>query len=287
MKMKRKPEWIRVRIGDISHVNKVNNLIKQYNLTTVCEEANCPNRLECYGNKTATFMLLGRVCTRHCKFCNVSGGTPEIVDTKEPKNVANAVKELDLKYAVITSVTRDDLEDQGAMQFVNTIKEIRFLMKDIFIEILTPDFNGDYDLIKLVVDSNPDVYNHNVETIERLYDTVRPEANYEQSLRVLEYVKSINPKMITKSGIMLGLGEKEDEVIKTLKDLRKVNCDIVTIGQYLQPSPEHIELVEYIHPDQFKIYEEIATSLGFMAVASSPLVRSSYNALDMYEKLKL
>ncbi len=287
MQYKRKPEWIRVRIGDIAHLNKVTGLITQYNLTTVCEEANCPNRLECFGKKTATFMLLGKVCTRHCKFCNVTAGTTEVVDANEPKNVAKAVKELDLKYAVITSVTRDDLEDQGAMQFVNTIKEIRLLMQDIFIEILTPDFNGDYDLIKLVVDSNPDVYNHNVETIERLYDTVRPEADYEQSLKVLAAVKSLNPKMITKSGIMLGLGEKEDEVIKTLKDLRSVGCDIVTIGQYLQPSPKHIEMVEYIHPDQFKVYEEIATSLGFMAVASSPLVRSSYNALEMYENLDL
>ena len=189
MSVKRKPEWMRVRISNTSHLNKVNNLIKEYGLKTVCEEANCPNRLECYSNKTATFMILGDVCTRHCKFCNVTGGTPVFTDEKEPRNVAKAIKELGLKHAVITSVTRDDLEDQGAMQFVHTVNEIRAIVKDISIEVLTPDFNGNYELIKLVVDSKPNVYNHNVETISRLYSTVRPEANYEQSLKVLKDIK--------------------------------------------------------------------------------------------------
>lgn len=285
MTIKRKPDWMRVRIGNTSHLNKVNNLINEYGLKTVCEEANCPNRLECYSNKTATFMILGNICTRKCKFCNVVGGDPISVSKDEPQNVAKAIKELGLKHAVITSVTRDDLVDQGAMQFVHTVKEIRALIKDISIEVLTPDFNGKFDLIKLVVESKPNVYNHNIETVKRLYDNVRPDANYEQSLKVLSDIKLIDPSMVTKSGIMLGLGENEEEVIETLKDLRSVECDIVTIGQYLQPSPEHVEMEEYIHPDQFKKYEDIANALGFSAVASSPLVRSSYKALESYEKI--
>lgn len=285
MTIKRKPDWMRVRIGNTSHLNKVNNLIKEYGLKTVCEEANCPNRLECYSNKTATFMILGNICTRKCKFCNVVGGDPISVSKDEPQNVAKAIKELGLKHAVITSVTRDDLVDQGAMQFVRTVKEIRALIKDISIEVLTPDFNGKLDLIKLVVESKPNVYNHNIETVKRLYDNVRPDANYEQSLKVLSDIKLIDPSMVTKSGMMLGLGENEEEVIETLKDLRSVECDIVTIGQYLQPSPEHVEMAEYIHPDQFKKYGDIANALGFSAVASSPLVRSSYKALESYEKI--
>lgn len=282
--MKRKPEWMRVKISNTAHLNKVNNLLHSYNLNTVCEAANCPNRLECFSSKTATFMILGKECTRHCKFCNVSAGKPEHVVKEEPMNIAKAVRDLGLKHTVITSVTRDDLKDQGANQFVDTIQAIRALNPDTSIEVLTPDFNGHVDLIHSVVDAQPDVYNHNMETVKRLYDTVRPEANYQQSLDVITAIKAKDPTMTTKSGIMLGLGETKEEVIEVLTDLKNAGCDIITIGQYMQPSKAHIEMVRYIHPDEFKAYEDIATELGFQAVASSPLVRSSYKALESLEK---
>lgn len=283
--MKRKPEWMRVRISSTAHLNKVTNLINNLNLNTVCEAANCPNRLECYSSKTATFMILGNVCTRHCKFCNVTGGDPELLNKDEPMNVAKGIYELGLKHAVITSVTRDDLTDQGANHFYETVTAVKALNPNTSVEVLTPDFNGNYEAIKRVVESKPNVYNHNIETVEELYSYVRPEADYKQSLKVLKIIKDIDPEMTTKSGIMLGLGESEEQVFKTLQDLRSVNCDIVTIGQYMRPSAEHVEMVEYIHPDQFKKYEVMAYELGFQAVASSPLVRSSYKALESYEKI--
>jgi len=283
--MKRKPEWMRVRLSSTAHLNKVKNLLDSYQLNTVCEAANCPNRLECFGSKTATFMILGKECTRHCKFCNVTSNPPEEVMTNEPQNVAKAIAELGLKHAVITSVTRDDLKDEGAEHFYQTVIEIRKLNPKTSIEVLTPDFNGRRELLHRVIDSNPDVFNHNIETVRSLYDSVRPEADYDQSLEVIRTIKDINPKMTTKSGIMLGLGETEDQVIQTLSDLRDAGCDIVTIGQYMQPSKKHIEMVEYIHPDLFKKYEDVAYELGFLAVASSPLVRSSYKALESYNKI--
>jgi len=283
--MKRKPEWMRVRLSSTAHLNKVKNLLDSYQLNTVCEAANCPNRLECFGSKTATFMILGKECTRHCKFCNVTSNPPEEVMKNEPQNVAKAISELGLKHAVITSVTRDDLKDEGAEHFYQTVIEIRKLNPKTSIEVLTPDFNGKRELLNRVIDSNPDVFNHNIETVRSLYESVRPEADYDQSLEVIRIIKDINPKMTTKSGIMLGLGETEDQVIQTLSDLRDAGCDIVTIGQYMQPSKEHIEMVEYIHPDMFKKYEGVAYELGFLAVASSPLVRSSYKALESYNKI--
>ena len=283
--MKRKPEWMRVRLSSTAHLNKVKNLLDSYQLNTVCEAANCPNRLECFGSKTATFMILGKECTRHCKFCNVTSNPPEEVMTNEPQNVAKAIAELGLKHAVITSVTRDDLKDEGAEHFYQTVIEIRKLNPKTSIEVLTPDFNGKRELLNRVIDSNPDVFNHNIETVRSLYESVRPEADYDQSLEVIRTIKDINPKMTTKSGIMLGLGETEDQVVQTLTDLRDAGCDIVTIGQYMQPSKEHIEMVEYIHPDMFKKYEDVAYELGFLAVASSPLVRSSYKALESYNKI--
>jgi len=283
--MKRKPEWMRVRLSSTAHLNKVKNLLDSYQLNTVCEAANCPNRLECFGSKTATFMILGKECTRHCKFCNVTSNPPEEVMKNEPQNVAKAIAELGLKHAVITSVTRDDLKDEGAEHFYQTVIEIRKLNPKTSIEVLTPDFNGRRELLHRVIDSNPDVFNHNIETVRSLYDSVRPEADYDQSLEVIRTIKDINPKMTTKSGIMLGLGETEDQVIQTLSDLRDAGCDIVTIGQYMQPSKKHIEMVEYIHPDLFKKYEDVAYELGFLAVASSPLVRSSYKALESYNKI--
>ncbi len=281
--MERKPEWMRVRLSSTAHLNKVNNLLKQYNLNTVCQAANCPNRLECFSSKTATFMILGKECTRHCRFCNVTANPPEPIDVNEPNNVAEAIRDLGLKHAVITSVTRDDLEDEGAYHFNKTVKAIRKLNPNTSIEVLTPDFNGREDLIEIVVKAKPDVYNHNIETVRSLYEEVRPEANYLQSLNVIKTIKKLDNKMVTKSGIMLGLGESEDEVIETLKDLRNSGCDIITIGQYMQPSEKHIKMVRYIHPDEFKNYETIAYKLGFKAVASSPLVRSSYKALESFE----
>lgn len=281
--MERKPEWMRVRLSSTAHLNKVNNLLKQYNLNTVCQAANCPNRLECFSSKTATFMILGKECTRHCRFCNVTANPPETIDVNEPNNVAEAIRDLGLKHAVITSVTRDDLEDEGAYHFNKTVKAIRKLNPNTSIEVLTPDFNGREDLIEIVVKAKPDVYNHNIETVRSLYEEVRPEANYLQSLNVIKTIKKLDNKMVTKSGIMLGLGESEDEVIETLKDLRNSGCDIITIGQYMQPSQKHIKMVRYIHPDEFKNYETIAYKLGFKAVASSPLVRSSYKALESFE----
>jgi len=281
--MERKPEWMRVRLSSTAHLNKVNNLLKQYNLNTVCQAANCPNRLECFSSKTATFMILGKECTRNCRFCNVTANPPEPIDVNEPNNVAEAIRDLGLKHAVITSVTRDDLEDEGAYHFNKTVKAIRKLNPNTSIEVLTPDFNGREDLIEIVVKAKPDVYNHNIETVRSLYEEVRPEANYLQSLNVIKTIKKLDNKMVTKSGIMLGLGESEDEVIETLKDLRNSGCDIITIGQYMQPSEKHIKMVRYIHPDEFKNYETIAYKLGFKAVASSPLVRSSYKALESFE----
>lgn len=283
--MERKPEWMRVRLSSTAHLNKVNNLLQQYNLNTVCEAANCPNRLECFSSKTATFMILGKECTRHCTFCNVTSNQPELVNPNEPENIAKAIQELGLKHAVITSVTRDDLIDEGAGHFASTVKAIRNHNPNTTIEVLTPDFNGKTECIRCVIDSKPDVYNHNIETVERLYETVRPEADYQQSLNVIKSIKTIDPKMVTKSGIMLGLGETQEEIIKTLQDLRDAGCDIVTIGQYMQPSEKHVKMVRYIHPDEFKKYEDIAYELGFSAVASSPLVRSSYKALESLEKI--
>lgn len=282
--MKRKPEWMRVKLNSTAHLNKVNNLLQQFNLNTVCEAANCPNRLECFSSKTATFMILGTTCTRNCKFCNVEGGIPLSPDQEEPQNIARAIKELGLKHAVITSVTRDDLADEGASHFAACVKAIRALNPETSIEVLTPDFNGKRVLIQQVVDSKPDVYNHNIETVEMLYNSVRPEASYQQSLEVLQTIKALDPSTVTKSGIMVGLGETQDSVIATLRDLHNAGCDIVTIGQYMQPSKAHVEMVEYVHPDVFKFYEEEAYKMGFKAIASSPLVRSSYKALESFEK---
>ena len=228
-------------------------------------------------------MILGKNCTRNCTFCNVTKGKPEKVDEKEPFNVAQAVDKLKLKYAVITSVTRDDLEDGGASHFASVVEEIRKINKNITVEILIPDFKGSETALKKVVNSKPNVINHNVETTPALYKEVRPMAVYKRSLELLKRVKIMDSSILTKSGFMLGLGEKEEDIIEVLKDLRKVDCDIVTIGQYLPPSAKHHPVVEYVHPDQFKKYKKIALELGFKFVSSSPLVRSSYHAEEMLE----
>ncbi|MBC8590955.1 lipoyl synthase [Wansuia hejianensis] len=276
----KKPEWIRVKMQGGTVSNKVNSLVSDLSLNTVCNEANCPNRMECYNRGTATFMILGRNCTRNCTFCNVTRKTPDEVDLKEPENVAKAVEKLGLKHAVITSVTRDDLEDQGAGQFAKVVREIRKNTPKVSVELLIPDMQGNEELIDIILDSEPDILNHNVETVPELYNKVRPMAIFHRSIKVLDYSKKSKPNIKTKSGIMLGLGETKEQVIDVLKRLREVDCDMLTLGQYLQPSREHIPVVEYINPEQFYEYKEIALSMGFKRVASAPLVRSSYYAED-------
>lgn len=273
-----KPEWLRIKFRDNQKKKEVEEILKRLSLNTVCQEANCPNIIECFSKKTATFMILGNICTRNCTFCNVKKGTALDVDIKEPENVAKAVNELNLRHVVITSVTRDDLDDGGAGHFVNVIKKIRALDNNIIIEVLIPDFKGDLKSIFKVIQAKPDIINHNVETIPRLYSSVRPMANYTRSMEIIKNIKLQDNTIYTKSGIMVGLGEKEDEVIKVLKDLRNVNCDLLTIGQYLSPSKHHHPIVEYIHPDVFEKYKKIGLDLGFKYVASAPFVRSSYNA---------
>ncbi|GFN35306.1 lipoyl synthase [Tepidimicrobium xylanilyticum] len=276
----KKPEWIRVKIQGSSTMSKVNSLISSLSLNTVCNEANCPNRMECYERGTAAFMILGRNCTRNCTFCNVTRRKPDKVDPMEPENVAKAVVKLKLKHAVITSVTRDDLADQGANQFARVVEQIRKLAPHVSIELLIPDMQGNKELIDIILNSEPNILNHNVETVPELYDKVRSMAVFERSIELLDYVKKTRPHIKTKSGMMLGLGETKEQVLNVFKRLREVDCDMLTLGQYLQPTKAHIPVVEYVTPEQFEEYKEIALSLGFKKVASAPLVRSSYHAED-------
>ena len=273
-----KPEWLKVRARSTREAAEGREMLKRLSLHTVCEEAGCPNIMECFGRKTATFMILGKTCTRNCTFCSVSKGSVDPVDPMEPAHVAKAVRELGLHHVVITSVTRDDLPDGGADHFARTIREIRALNPSTAIEVLIPDFRGDIGALKLVADAQPQIINHNVETIPRLYPTVRPMAVYGRSLELLKNVKDMDPGRITKSGIMVGLGEREEEVVETMKDLRAVGCDVLTVGQYLAPSKLHHPVVEYVRPEVFDRYKEAGMELGFRYVASSPLVRSSYRA---------
>jgi lipoic acid synthetase len=273
-----KPEWLRIKARSTIDHGIVEDILEKFHLNTVCDEAACPNRGECFAKKTATFMILGNVCTRGCTYCNVSKGKPLPVDDNEPVNVAHAVAALGLKHTVITSVTRDDLPDGGAGHFSKVISEIKKETPDTAIEVLIPDFKGDTESLKKVTDAKPDIINHNVETVPRLYSEVRPQANYLRSVELLGKVKEMNGNIFTKSGIMLGLGETTDEVLEAFKDLRKVNCDFLTIGQYLAPSSDHHPVVEYVHPDQFKVLGEKACEMGFLYVASAPFVRSSYMA---------
>jgi lipoic acid synthetase len=280
MPVKRKPEWLRIKLREGRSLNYVKELLAKYSLNTVCEEANCPNRMECFSKKTATFMILGNQCSRNCRFCNVSHGKMEPVNPDEPENVAKACIELGLKHVVITSVTRDDLPDGGAKHFSEVIKAIKSLDEKIVIEVLIPDFKGNKAALNIVVKAEPQVINHNIETVPRLYSEVRPMAKYERSLELLKNAKDMNKKIFTKSGIMVGLGEKEEEVIKVFEDLRKVRCDFLTIGQYLSPSTKHYPVSEYVSPEIFEKYKQEALKMGFSFVASSPFVRSSYNAAE-------
>jgi len=255
------------------------------NLHTVCESARCPNLPECWSKKTATFMILGDTCTRSCGFCAIKVGKGLEVDPLEPANVAQTTEDLGLKHVVVTSVARDDLPDQGAGQFALTIEHLHKRLPHVIVEVLTPDFRGNEACIRTVCDAHPEIFNHNIETVERLHTIVRPQAKYARTMGVLEKVKEIDPTIYTKSGIMLGLGETQEEVIRTLKDLRKRGVDAVTIGQYLRPTMKHLPVVEYIHPDVFKEYEQIGEDLGFAFVASGPFIRSSYNAIAFSEKV--
>lgn len=276
--MERKlPEWLKVNYNKEA-VDEVSHLMADLKLNTVCKEANCPNLGECYKKKTATFMILGSVCTRNCRFCNVSNGHATSVDPEEPMNLAQAVKKLNLTHVVITSVTRDDLPDGGAAHFAKTIEAVRNINPETTIEVLIPDLDGVHENLDIVINANPNVINHNVETVKYLYADVRPQADYERSLQVLKYVKEKAPHITSKTGIMVGLGETDEQVYEVMDDCLNVNCDIFTIGQYLRPSEQHIELKEYITPEKFEEYKKIALEKGFKYVASGPLVRSSYKA---------
>ena len=277
----KKPEWLKVNFNKQAF-DEVNSIMANLKLNTVCKGAKCPNIGNCYKNKTATFLIMGNTCTRNCAFCNISNGLPECLDPNEPENIAKAVKDLHLDFAVITSVTRDDLPDGGAEHFVKTINKIKEKCPDVKIEVLIPDFKGNTLSLDKIIDAKPDVINHNMETVKRLYNTVRPQANYNRSLSVLDYIKKNSENIITKTGIMLGLGETDKDVFKLFDDVLKTGCDILTIGQYLRPSKDHIEMVEYVTPEKFEYFKKVALEKGFSYVASGPLVRSSYNAKEAY-----
>jgi len=283
----KKPDWLKIKLGDPSNQNAVLNLIDGLDLHTVCQEARCPNIFECWTDKTATFMLGGDTCTRHCGFCAVNKGKPMDLDPMEPSNVAEAVKHLGLAHAVITSVNRDDLADGGASHFAATVHAIRDRLPSCRIEVLVPDFQGNLAAVTSVTAAPVDIFNHNVETIPRLYRRVRPGAQYARSLAVLEAAYDAGGKPLTKAGLMLGLGEEWSEIVDTLRDLRSVHCAILTLGQYLRPSADHLPMTRYYHPDEFAQLKGIALDMGFAHVESGPLVRSSYHAheqADSYQR---
>ncbi|MCL0062080.1 lipoyl synthase [Thermodesulfovibrionales bacterium] len=274
----RLPDWLRSKA---SNLYSTKSLLRSHRLSTVCEEARCPNKGFCFSKPTATFMILGDRCTRNCGFCSVESGGPFGVDTNEPERVAEAAEELGLRYIVVTSVARDDMPDGGAFQFANTIVSVKSRLPKAKVEALVPDFGGDIDALRVVLEAGPDVFNHNVETVKRLYCEVRPQADYGRSLNVLRNAKGICPSMKTKSGLMLGLGETIEEVVELFNNLRDVGCNSLTVGQYLRPSKKNLPVVEYIKPDVFDELKGIAYKLGFESVASGPLVRSSMNAEEM------
>jgi lipoyl synthase len=275
----RKPDWIRIRIPASPEVDRIKQLLRKNGLSTVCEEANCPNLSECFSGGTATFMIMGDICTRRCPFCDVGHGKPKPLDNAEPKNLAGAIAEMGLKYVVITSVDRDDLRDGGAEHFADCIREARALSPNLQIEILTPDFRGRMDIaLDILTETPPDVFNHNMETVSRLYREARPGANYAWSLKLLQEYKLRRPEVLTKSGLMVGLGETKEEIIETLHHMRDHQIDMLTIGQYLAPSKSHLPVKRYVEPAEFDEYAQIAKDLGFVHAACGPLVRSSYHA---------
>lgn len=285
--MDRLPDYLKRPIASLDNKEnkEVRQILAKYNLNTVCSGARCPNKSTCWGCRTATFLIMGKTCTRNCRFCNISPAKPLPLNEKEPLNIALASKALNLKYIVITSVTRDDLTDGGAEHFKKTIEEIRKTSPESKIEILTPDFKGDKNALDTIIKARPDVFNHNVETVPSLYKKARPQANYERSLGVLRYVKENAPKILTKTGIMTGLGETKDEIVQTIKDIKEAKVDILTIGQYIRPSKEHLPVERYYREEEFKELEEIALEIGLGACVSAPLARSSYKAAETYRKL--
>jgi lipoic acid synthetase len=287
MKDLRKPPWLKKRIPPFHNLQKVKTILEEADLHTVCEEARCPNLGECFSRGTSTFLILGKICTRNCGFCAVEHGVPAWPVETEPEKVAQAVQKMDLQYVVITSVTRDDLSDGGASLFAKTIGAIRMLDPKIKVEVLIPDFQGDLDSLKTVLKEGPDVLNHNVETISRLYPEVRPQADYQRSLDLLRRSKEDFPHILTKSGFMLGLGETREEVLGLLRNLREVRCDFLTIGQYLQPRQDRLPIERFIPPEEFEEYKRIGEEMGFIAVASGPFVRSSFQASQMFEKTRI
>ena len=282
----KKPDWIRTKITNSQIFFKTKEIVNKNNLNTVCQEANCPNITECWSKKHATFMIMGDTCTRGCAFCDVKTGKPSPLDSMEPYKVSKAVKELELNHVVITSVDRDDLEDGGANHFKEVIAEVKKNNTNTTVEVLTPDFLKKGNAFERVLEASPDVFNHNIETVPSLYLKVRPGSRYFTSIELLKAVKNKKPKIFTKSGIMLGLGEKKDEVIQVMDDLRMADVDFLTIGQYLQPTTKHFPLDRYVHPDEFRELKDIATSKGFLLVSSTPLTRSSYHADSDFRALK-
>lgn len=281
----RKPEWLKKRVNTAA-LTEMEKMLRSLNLHTVCEGANCPNRGECFKNKTATFMILGNICTRNCRFCDVCKGAPTPVDPEEPENVATAADKLGLKHTVVTSVTRDDLPDGGSAHFAETIRALKKRMPSSTVEVLIPDFQGSKDALQTVIDARPEIINHNIETVPSLYNTVRPMAKYDRSLELLQRVKQLTTGIYSKTGIMVGLGETKDEVLQVMDDLIGVGCELLTIGQYLQPSKDHLPIKEYITPEQFEEYKRIGLKKGFKYIASGPFVRSSYNAIEGMKEME-
>jgi len=286
LQVRKKPDWIRVKAPVSPAYHQTRDLIRRKKLNTVCEEAACPNIGECWAQKHATIMILGSVCTRACRFCNIATGRPDLLDPHEPERVAEAMAELGLEHIVITSVDRDDLDDGGAQHFAQTIRAIRRTSPHTTIEVLTPDFLRKEGALEIVIEAKPDVYNHNVETVPRLYPTVRPGARYFHSLSLLSKVKQLDPTMFTKSGLMVGLGEDKAELYQVMDDFRSADIDFITIGQYLQPTPSHHPVVDYITPETFAQISQMAWGKGFLMVSASPLTRSSYHAGDDFKKLR-
>lgn len=276
----RLPEFLKRPIIDTDTTRNVRKILKHNCLNTVCENARCPNKNECYTKNTATFLIMGNNCTRNCRYCNISCNRPEPLDPQEPKHIAKAVKDLGLKYAVITSVTRDDLTDGGAQHFANCIYEIRKISPDVKIEILTPDFKNKKEALDIIINAHPDVFNHNIETVRAVFKTARPQGNYDTSLEVLKYIKQ-NSDIQTKSGMMIGLGETFAQIKETIEDLYSVGCDILTIGQYIQPSKEHLPVAKYYSLEEYKELKKLAASIGIKNYQIGPLVRSSYNAASL------
>lgn len=282
----KKPRWLTLKAPDENKLSEVESLLSKLNLHTVCEGALCPNIGECFGRRMVTFMILGDICTRNCKFCGVKKGKPLPVDQNEPIHVAEATKKLGLKHVVITSVTRDDLNNFGAYQFAETIRAVKRNNPKVTVEVLIPDFQGSTEALELIVKEKPSVIGHNLETVPRLYPLVREKADFKRSLHILKTVKALDSSIYTKSGLMVGLGESEKEVIDVMEKLHSVQCDILTIGQYLSPSKNHIPVFKYVEPEEFVTYRKIGEEMGFKHVASGPLIRSSYNTDEMLEKLK-